>query len=47
MVIFRLQVVTRVDQDFDIRRCILGPEKYLPTHRQRRKNYIIPKGKVS
>ncbi|KAG8325911.1 hypothetical protein J6590_054935 [Homalodisca vitripennis] len=36
-----LQTVTRVDQDFDIRRVQLGAEKYLPTYR-RRKRISIP-----
>uniref|UniRef100_A0A1B6F0X3 C2H2-type domain-containing protein n=1 Tax=Cuerna arida TaxID=1464854 RepID=A0A1B6F0X3_9HEMI len=37
----RLQTVTRVDQDFDIRRVQLGAEKYLPTYR-RRKRISVP-----
>lgn len=31
MLHFRLQTVTRVDQDFDIRRVQLPTEKFIPT----------------
>lgn len=36
----RLQTVTRVDQDFDIRRVQTGAEKYIPVYRCRPKTSV-------
>ncbi|KAL1140840.1 hypothetical protein AAG570_000768 [Ranatra chinensis] len=42
----RLQTVTRVDQDFDIRRVLPATEKYVPKYRRRRQSFINPPKQV-
>lgn len=42
----RLQTVTRVDQDFDIRRVQTGAEKYIPIYRYRPRTSVVTKKMV-